>query len=174
MTTSAIDLDEIKARHAALSRTTKRRDTLEYVAGGLATGFLVVMSVATLFVARTTADWMMAAGFASLALGLATAGLYMFRYSTRIGADLAASGTDHLRRRLARERDLLRSAWLWYVGPMVPGFVLIYLGAWMADREHPAFALIAGGLTFAFLVLVVILNRRGARRIESEMRSLEE
>ncbi|RWB98688.1 hypothetical protein [Mesorhizobium sp. M4B.F.Ca.ET.143.01.1.1] len=172
VTTAAISLDEIKKRHAALSRTIKRRNTLEYVAGGIAAAFLLVMSVIALLAARAVAHWVMGAGFATLALGMVFVGLYIFRKSTRVGTDMAASGMDHLKRRLEHERDLLRSAWLWYVGPMVPGFVLSYLGYWMANPERPIFVLVAGGLTFALAVFVVVLNRRAARQIESEIRSL--
>lgn len=174
VTTATISLDEIKKRHAALSRTIRRRNILEYVAGGIAAAFLLVMSVVTFLAARTVAHWVMAAGFATLALGMVIVGLHIFRKSTRASADMAASGTDFLMLRLERERDLLRSAWLWYVGPMVPGFVLSYLGYWMANPERPIFALVGGGLTFALAVFVVILNRRAARRIESEIRSLRE
>lgn len=87
---------------------------------------------------------------------------------------MAASGMDHLKRRLEHERDLLRSAWLWYVGPMVPGFVMSYLGYWMANPERPIFVPVAGGLTFALAVFVIILNLRAARQIEPEIRSVRE
>ncbi|PWJ94917.1 hypothetical protein C8D77_1011603 [Mesorhizobium loti] len=174
VTTSAIELDRIKALHATLSRTTTRRNTLEYIAGGMAAAFLLVMSVVTFLAARTAADWTMAAGFATLTLGLVAVGLNIFRKSTRADADLAASGIDHLQRRLLGERDLLRSAWLWYLGPMVPGFVLIYLGSWAAHPDRPIFALVGGASTFAFLVFVVILNRRAARRIDTEIRALQQ
>ncbi|TIR28361.1 MAG: hypothetical protein E5X35_31045 [Mesorhizobium sp.] len=172
VTTAAISLDEIKKRHAALSRTIKRRNTLEYVVGGIAAAFLLVMSVIAFLATHAVVDWLMAAGFATLALGMVIVGLHIFRKSTRVGADMEASGMEHLKRRLEHERDLLRSAWLWYVGPIVPGFVLSYLGYWMANPERPIFVLVPGGLTFAFLVFVVILNRRAARQIETEIRSL--
>lgn len=47
VTTAAISLDEIKKRHVALSRTIGRRNILEYVAGGIAAAFLLVISVVT-------------------------------------------------------------------------------------------------------------------------------
>ncbi|MER8523138.1 hypothetical protein NKH56_27875 [Mesorhizobium sp. M1076] len=132
------------------------------------------MSVMTFLAANTVADWVTATGFVALALGMVIVGLHIFRKSTRTDADTAASGIDYLKRRLEHQRDLLRSAWLWYVGPMVPGFLLIYLGYWMADPGRPIFAFVAGGLTFVFLVLVVVLNRRAARGIEAEIRGLGE
>lgn len=172
--TSTINLEDIKARHAALSRTTKRRNTAEYVTGGMAAAFLLVISVVTFLAADTSAEWIMAVGFAALVLGLLLVGLNIFRKSTRAGFDLATSGMGHLQQRLAHERDLLRSAWLWYVGPMVPGFVMIYLGSWATNPARPTFALVGGGSTLAVIALVIILNRRAARRIETEIRALQE
>ncbi|GLQ78823.1 hypothetical protein GCM10007881_23390 [Mesorhizobium huakuii] len=172
--TSTINLEDIKARHAALSRTTKRRNTAEYVTGGMAAAFLLVISVVTFLAADTSAEWIMAVGFAALVLGLLLVGLNIFRKSTRAGFDLATSGMGHLQQRLAHERDLLRSAWLWYIGPMVPGFVMIYLGSWATNPARPTFALVGGGSTLAVIALVIILNRRAARRIETEIRALQE
>ncbi|MGO4835135.1 hypothetical protein AB4144_23055, partial [Rhizobiaceae sp. 2RAB30] len=76
--------------------------------------------------------------------------------------------------RLERERKLLATAWLWYVGPMVPGFVLIYVGYWMSKPENPIFPTVAGGLTLAFLIGVALVNRYAARRIEREIRALRD
>jgi len=102
--TSAINLEDIKARHAALSRTTKRRNTLEYVSGGMAAAFLLVTSAVTFLAADSSAEWIMASGFATLVLGLLLVGLNIFRKSTRAGFDLATSGMGHLQQRLAHER----------------------------------------------------------------------
>jgi len=37
---------------------------------------------------------------------------------------------DFHRRELVRRRDLLRSAWSWYILPVMPGVVLMLLGRW--------------------------------------------
>ena len=57
---------------------------------------------------------------------------------------------------------------------MVPGFVLIYFGAWMADPDKPLFVAIAGGLTLVLMVGVVLANRHAARMMEREIRKLDE
>ena len=71
---------------------------------------------------------------------------------------------------MEHERVLLQSAWLWYVGPLMPGFIIIYGGMFLAGNV--SFALTAGGLTFAFLLFVVIINRRAAAKLEHEIRDL--
>jgi hypothetical protein len=43
--------------------------------------------------------------------------------------DLALTASlEFHRRELVRQRDLLRSVWRWYIGPIVPGLVVFYAG----------------------------------------------
>ncbi len=174
MTTITLSLDELKRREAELGRSTRRRNMMEYLAGGAATAFLLAMAVLTFLRAGAPVDFVMAGGFGTLAAGMLLVGRHIFRNSRPIESDVAASGREHLCGRLERERRLLATAWLWYVGPMVPGFVLIYVGYWMSNPENPAFPLVGGGLTLAFLVGVVLINRYAARRIEREIRTLRD
>ncbi|MGV6873788.1 hypothetical protein ACUSIJ_13985 [Pseudochelatococcus sp. B33] len=173
MTTAGLSLDDLRRRETQIDRATRRRNMLEYVAGGAAAAFLAVMSVFTFMRAEDAADFVLAGGFALLVAGMLVAGRHLHRNSRKLHTDLAQNGIAHLRRRLERERNLLRSAWLWYVGPMVPGFALIYAGAWMASPDNPTFPLVAGGLTFLFLIGVAFLNRHAAKRIGHEIDELE-
>lgn len=169
MTTHSFSLEDIRSRQAELDRLIYRRNRMEYLTGGLAAAFLLVIGLIALWGADTAADLARAAGFLLLTAGLGIAGIRLFRGS-RPGSDgdLAATGREHLLSRLERERRLLASAWLWYVLPLVPGFVLVYLGTWMADPARPAFPLVAGAATFVFLVGVGLVNRAAARRLLRE------
>jgi len=173
MTTHSLSLDDIRSRQAELDRLVRRRNRMEYLTGGLAAAFLLVIGLIVLSGAETAADLLRAAGFLLLAAGLGIAGIRLFRGSRPAGGDIAASGREHLLARLERERRLLESAWLWYVAPLVPGFVLVYLGTWWADPARPAFPLIAGAATVVFLVGVVLVNRAAARRLLREREDLE-
>lgn len=172
LTTATVTLDEMRERERQLTRTTTRRNTLEYLAGGTAALFLLVMAVLTFIKGDSAIDMLIASGFAAVVIGMVLAGLHLFTRSRRIKghSDMAATGVDHLRRRLEHERVLLQSAWLWYVGPLMPGFIIIYGGMFLAGNV--SFALTAGGLTFAFLLFVVIINRRAAAKLEHEIRDL--
>lgn len=172
MTTATITLDEMRERERQLTWVTTRRNTLEYLAGGAAALFLLIMAVFTFIKGDSAIDMLIASGFAALVIGMVLAGLHLFIQSRRIKghSDVAATGVDHLRRRLEHERVLLQSAWLWYIGPLMPGFVIIYGGMFLAGKV--SFAFTAGGLTFAFLLLVVIINRRAAGKLEHEIRDL--
>ncbi|MFC3059748.1 hypothetical protein [Paenirhodobacter populi] len=171
MTTAPITREEIGARDRQLTRTTRRRNAFEYLAGGAAMLFFLVMAVWTFAKGGSAAQMLIAVGFAVLALGVAVAGWHLFRQSRRAAAGGGiAADAGYLEGRLARERDLLRSAWLWYAGPMVPGFALIYGGVFLSGGV--AFATIAGGLTLAFLILVAVINRRAAACIDREIADL--
>lgn len=172
MTTATITLDEMRKRERQFTRTTTRRNTLEYLAGGTAALFLLFMAVFTFIKGDSAIDMLIASGFAALVIGMVLAGLHLFTQSRRIkgDSDVAATGVDHLRQRLEHERVLLQSAWLWYVGPSMPGFVMIYGGMFLAGNV--SFAFTGGGLTFAFLLFVAIINRRAAAKLEREIRDL--
>lgn len=174
MTTISPSFDDLRQREAEIGMITRRRNIREYVAGGVAAAFLAVMGVLTFIRGETPADFVMATGFLALTAGLLLVGWHLFHNSGSVAGDLAVSGRAHLRGRLEREHRLLASVWSWYVGPMVPGFVLVYFGAWMVDPDKPLFVAIAGGLTLVLMVGVVLANRHAARMMEREIRKLDE
>jgi hypothetical protein len=76
--------------------------------------------------------------------------------------DLGASGlVEFQRQELVRQRDAMRSAWAWYVLPVIPGIALMILGRWyqfhVAGRtiawDHDVIILAA---IVAVLILVII------------------
>lgn len=178
MPTATVTLADIKARQVELDRVTRRRDAMEYMAGGAAAAFLLVVGVLLSRHADTAAELLRVAGFFLLPAGLLFSGWHLFRSKRAsggraAGGDPAASGREYLRQRLERERRLLKTAWLWYVAPMVPGFVSIYLGSWLADAGRSSFLLLAGGITLLFLLGVALLNRAGGRRLSREIEELD-
>lgn len=82
---------------------------------------------------------------------------------------------DFHRAALLRQRDALRSVWLWYIGPMLPGIVVF---RWGVKTELDASAPFAQGtgadlLIGAVLLAVVYLNRRAAKRLQAEVDVLD-
>ena len=167
-------LADLRRRESELQRVTSRRNRLELAAGSFAGLFLLAMSVLALQNAGDDpAELVRALGFAALPLGLLASATYFFVSGRQPAQDLAQTGLDHLIRRLRREHQLLRFAPFWYVAPMLPGFVMIYAGTFVAAPEMALFALVAGGLTALFLAWVVLINRRAARRVADELARLE-
>lgn len=84
-----------------------------------------------------------------------------------------------VRAELGRQATLMRTVSRWYLGPLVPGYVLLHLAvAWKSIAagvpKWSTLAVVAGGLLFgaAVFVLVVFVNRLGAKRLERKMAAL--
>lgn len=167
------DAEAIRASTERVVRRARARNRLEYLAGGAATIALTAIGGVTLWQPGSAAEVAMGCGFLLLALGMIVVGVELYRRSrSPDDADLARPALAHLTERLQREHRLLRSAWLWYVGPILPGFALIYGAAYLATPDGRATVLAAGGLTLAFLIVVAALNLRAAARIAAALRTL--
>lgn len=65
---------------------------------------------------------------------------------------------------LVRQRDALRSAWLWYIGPLLPGLALFLWGRQQelatpaAQAWHPWIH----AITAVVLLAIALLNFRGS------------
>jgi|GEM_PF-558300 len=173
MTTQTIDMASLAGRASRLDQRVRRRNRFEFIAGGLASLILLVAGIATLAGATSTADLLNGLGSLALVAGFAFIASHILRLSQRARLpSLHLDGHAHYLARLRRERRLLGSAWAWYVGPLVPGFLMIYGSQLLPPDPDPAFALIGGGVTLAVLIGVVILNLRAARCIDRELRAL--
>jgi hypothetical protein len=163
-----MSVDELRLRAGKFQKKTYWRNAREYVAG-----LLVVVGAGYLF-------WYMPDALTRVGLALMIAGaLYVIWHLHRRGssrtlpADLGlASGLEFYRRELERQRDLLQSVWLWYLGPLIPGpVVLMAANARIRPGELRLF-----GLNFVafilFAALVWMLNQRGARRLQSRIDEL--
>jgi len=107
------------------------------------------------------------------------AAAYVVWHLHRRGAarDLPAAGgfsacLDFYRAELARQRDLLRSVWLWYVAPFIPGFIVLGLGSAQANPDRSGS--FVNAISVALVVLVIVwLNRHGARKLQREIDGLD-
>lgn len=168
------DPAEIARRANAFERTIRRRNMIEYAAGG------IVLVPAAL--AAIAAAWKGEYAFA-FALGVLAAGIVVvLRNLARRAGNLDPHPEEpclaHLERQYRRQYEALLSVPAWYVGPFVPGFVLLYgtvtwktaeaLG-WRAAVEGMAVPVLA---TLAVGIAVVALNRWAARRIKRKLDAL--
>lgn len=172
MNAGNLSLDEVKGEAKRLHRRIAHRNFVEYAACGVVLcvfayyihafpfplmriGSLLVMA-ATLFVA-----WQLGRRASSRALPSAMGDQPWLQYH---------------RAQLVRQRDALRSAWLWYVAPFVPGVVVFRLGVELEMPPGGAFARgWAANLLIAFVFAgVAAWNRLGARRLQQRIDKLGE
>jgi hypothetical protein len=171
-----MSVDEIRHRAGKFQKKIYRRNAREYVAG-----LAAVVFIAFEF-------WRMPDALTRVGMGLMIAGmLYLIWQLHRKGSARSlpaemglASGLDFFRRELERQRDLVGSVWSWYLGPLIPGWVVLMVALARINPGHlrhfgltfAAFNLFAA---FAF-VFVWKLNQRAARRLQrriDELNALE-
>jgi hypothetical protein len=92
------------------------------------------------------------------------------------GAESALPSRDFHRAELVRQRDALRSVWLWYVAPLVPGMVVFRWGVETnPDPSLPFARGWAADVMIAAIVLgVILLNLYGAHRLQRQIEQLDQ
>jgi len=148
-----------------------RRNRTEFVAGGIAMTVLVVTAVVILATASAPFDFVQAAAQLLLAAGLAFALWRLMRHVQRQRQEEPGrSPRETLAVRLRRERDLVASVRSWYIGPMLPGFVLLWGSFLLAG--FVVVAAVGAALTAALMVWIANANARAARDFDSQLRAL--
>ena len=152
-------VEEIRMKAAQFQKKIARRNLREYAAAAIVvaafTGYAILLPGALI----------KAGSILTVVAALFVAYRLHRKGSSRpVPAAVAlSSGVEFHRKELERQRDLLRSVWLWYLGPFVPGMVLFGLGM--------GSLIWASGLALVFAV-VWWLNARAARRLQSEIDAL--
>jgi hypothetical protein len=173
---SEISLREIRRKAQKFEKRVLRRNLREYVASAIViAGFGYYISVFHSTLIRT-------------GCGLVIAGtLFMVcalhkRGATRTAPVELASRTcvDFYRKELERQRDLLRSVWLWCLLPFVPGLVVFHVGLLQQALEQPNASAHMGVIGATYAVTVVLgavvwkLNHWVARKLQREIDTLDQ
>ena len=172
----AITADEMRMRATAFQRQVRQRNLVEYVAAAFVT---VIFGWYATFPIPATPLWpaaniMIIAGVVVVVLNLHC----LARATTLPDNTTAANLIDFQRKELIRQRDALKSVWLWYIGPMVPGLIVwfIAVGVGMPGLT-PARALVGlgGAAVVSLLVfgLIILLNLLGASRLQRMIDDLD-
>ena len=165
---------QLQAGAAQFQRRIQRRNLREYLASAA-----VVLFFAWEFrqggdpLARTGAA-LLIAGTIYLAWNLHTKG------SSRPlpGDPGSISFLEFQRRELVRQRDLLRSVWRWYLGPLVPGLAVLIFAFGRANPAHyPHMGLVVAvyvAVVAAVFFAIGLLNKNAARRLQRQIDELDE
>jgi hypothetical protein len=163
-----ITLEDIRRRGTRLQRRVYWRNLREYAAG-------------TIVIAAFGASLGRFRGWQLVPSLLLIAGtIYvMFQVHRRgstqslpVDADVKFSLDFHIRE-LERQRDALRTVWLWYLLPFLPGFVAEMVVS--AAARGVTGPLIAFGVALPVMFIVIWkLNDSGARKLDRRIRELRE
>jgi hypothetical protein len=126
-TAMPIHLAEIRERTTTFERRIRRRNRREYL--GVAAVILGFGCYVWLL-----PGWLTKLGSALVIVGALFVAWRLHRRGSPGTAPADAQGRTSiafLRGELIRQRDLLKTVWFWYLGPLVPGMALMMLGEWL-------------------------------------------
>ena len=159
-----VPLAEIRQQASEFQQRVFRRNRREYIAGAIVAP--VFLAYAWIF-----PYWVTKLGALLTVLGTAIVMWQLYRRSSSRALP-EALGSSHVafhRSELVRQRDALRDVWLWYIGPLLPGF-LVFMWGRQAELglSHPWLYVIGLGLMLA----IAVINRFAARRLQRQIDEL--
>jgi hypothetical protein len=169
-----MSVEQLRSKAGKHRRTISWRNGREYVAA-----LAVIVFFGFEFWRRT--DVLTRVGFGVMIAGLLYVVWHLHSKGsvTRLPENLGlASSVDFHRRELERQRDLLRSIWSWYLGPMIPGLLILMVAMGRTNPGHlKHFGWVIGvyGAVVALAFFFVWrLNERAARRLQQRIDELDE
>ena len=174
-TEETVTLENIHDRAARYQRRIRLANTIEYVAS-------IFVAIIFSWYIWIFPGWMAKTGSALVILGAAYA---MWQMRKRGGArkvpdDSALGLVEFHRQALERRRDLQRSAWSWYILPVLPGVVLLLLSRWY--QVHVPWRTLVwdhevivgtGAIVFLYFGYAIYRQRRRARELQQEIDDLD-
>lgn len=171
MSTTTLSREELRRCAKRMRRRIAVRNAIEYVA------CVFVIAGFTFHIVRFPFP-LMRIGSVLIILGVLVLVWQMQRRASSqpLPADVGnQTWLDFQRAQLVRQRDALRSAWLWYVMPLVPGMVVFRWGVETELGASAPFVRGWGADLFIALVFVAIAlwNRYAAHRLQKRIDKLD-
>jgi hypothetical protein len=169
-TEDTVTLENIHERAAKFQRRVRNRNRREYIA----VIFVVVVFSWYIWVLP---DWFHKVGSALTIVGALFVAwqLHVRGSAARLPQDGSALGdVDFHRRELVRQRDALKSVWLWYLAPLVPGMIVFVIGTYHRFERigRPVNPMFVGTIVLVFAI-VWMLNAWAARRMQRRIDELD-
>ena len=164
-----VPLDELRRRSRRLERLVGWRNLREYIgAVVVVVGFgRVAWFAETPLIRAGACLWVAAAVFVAYHL-------HRWGSAQPMPEQMALTGCLQFHRSaLERQRDLLRSVWKWYLLPCLPGLLVFNIGLALAHPERLSALITTAALVAPLTVVIVLLNTRGANRIQARIDALE-
>jgi len=169
----SMSLADIHARAERFQSRVRRRNLMEYA------GAAIVIAGFT-WAAFTIADIIVRAACVLIMLGTLCV-VWNLATVARASAktDETMSWVDFHRGELVRQRDALNGIWRWYLGPLVPGWAVFWIGVGLPPPTIPPVwgnmgaAALGFATGMAVFVGIAALNKWGAKRLQAEIDALD-
>lgn len=167
-----MSVEQIRSEAMRFERKIGQRNLREYVAA-----LFVILFFAIEFVRMH--DLMLRVGYGLIIAGTSYVIWHLLTKGApgRMREDAGRSSWIEFRRaELVRQRELLGSIWRWYIGPLIPGVIVVFIAAIRA--AHAArHSLIIWTADAVFVVAVFLgiawLNKKAERKLERQIEELE-
>jgi Flp pilus assembly protein TadB len=161
-------LEEIRRKAQQFEKRIARRNLREYIGSAIGIAWYA-------FYIFKFHSPVIRAGSAMVIAGVLCVVVQLYRRASagELPADLGRNASIEFHRsELVRQRDLLRSVWRWYIGPIVPGLIVFSAGS--VPAHSPVWVYLAVALFFAVtLGGLVWFNHRGAKRLDRQIAELD-
>jgi hypothetical protein len=168
-----MSIAEVHAKASTFQRKIWDRNLREYGAAAIVVVFFGIRFV-------QTSDPFIRAGMALIVAGMCYLvwQLHLRGSSRELPKEAGLSSfIDFQRHQLIRQRDMLTNIWSWYLGPLLPGLVVLMLavGRAAAGRVPHIWPLTALylGIIFAVFFSIAWLNKRAARSLQRQIDELD-
>ena len=167
--------EDLMERTSSFERQVRRRNRLEYFAGG----FVIALTIPLVVLFVGIGLMGMAVSMALVAIGVL---VVLWNLHRRASAEVRRPEEEcrtHLLTQYRRQADALRKVPLWYIGPLVPGVLGVYTTVgFMALGQADAWDIAENigvplAATLAFFGFVIWLNLRAARKLAEQAEELE-
>ena len=167
VTVAAFTPEDLRARLVRQRRTLRLRNLVEYVAGA-------VVMAAFGVIAAIWDDVLVRAAAGLIMLGVVVSLWQLHRRASAAPVPAEGDLLAFHRQQLARQLAALRSVWLWYLGPLVPGMTLFVFARF---RDLPPGQVWPPVLGTAWMVAcfgaIWLINHLAARRLARQIEDLD-
>lgn len=174
--TVTVSMEEMRAKAEAFQKRIRRRNFIEYAATAFV---IIVLSWYATLPSGAGLLWPISNGLIIVGMLVVALNLHLRARAAAMPTEASAQSLIEFQRaELTRQRDALRTVWLWYILPVVPGIILWFIAIGISTAARfPERALAALGISAIVVVLVflmiILLNMLGAARLQRMIETLD-
>lgn len=172
-----ITVEEMRTRSLAFEKKVGRRNLIEYIASGFV---IAIFAWYATWPMPATPLWPIANILIITGTLVVVWNIHRISSAARSPASAPMESLMVFHRaELVRQRDALRTVWLWYLAPFAPGFALWLAALWIgapAAQQTPAWGMRLGGAAVLAGVMfagIIALNLLGAARLQRQIDELD-
>lgn len=168
--------DELACKRTQFESRIRRRNLVEYAAGGL----VMAVFAWTAWLTAEAGEVVVTLGWLLGIVGMAVVLTNLYHRASNLPRCPESDCRTHLRAQLDHQRKAITSVPRWYLAPLVPGIALVIFGSALPIARDAGWCVALAGITLPSAIVAAIfaavawLNRRAARMLAREIAALDE